>query len=350
MNRQRFLLPALLALTVARMLCLPLHPLSDVEQHVVECSKREGLWQPGTGPVLPLLVKAGTAIFGANALGVRCFAPLLMLAASWLLWRVARGMFDATTASWAVVILQVTPAVNLAAVTMTHTTLGIVSSAGLLAALRYALHRDLRHHLQWWILGTAMVLAILIDWRLGMLAVSSIGAMAITSRGRRALLKWPVLPVLMLCVGTAVVFLLMWNAKRGWPVFAPIPGTEPSTLLRTGIHVSLAISPLLLLGYLWAVVESLRRRPMEYTVAVLSAFVLPLIVVDGFSWWSLPWPSCGLGAWLPPAATLLAHQTMSYGKVPPRLIFWVRGMMLLLAAGQSCVVVLRLISGNAGLP
>ena len=46
MNRQRFLLPALLALTVARLLFLPLYELSSLEQHVVQCTQRESFWQP----------------------------------------------------------------------------------------------------------------------------------------------------------------------------------------------------------------------------------------------------------------------------------------------------------------
>lgn len=346
MNRQRFLLPALLALTAARFLCLALHPLSEVERHVVECSQHEGLWQQALGPVLPLLVKLGTSIFGVNSFGVRCLAPLLMLAASWLLWKVARGVFDSTTASWTLVIFQVTPAVNLAAVTMTQTTLGIVSSAALLAALRHALHRDRRHHLQWWLLGASLALAILVDWRLGMLAVSCAAGMALTQRGRRALLKWPVLPVLVLCVGAVVTLLLVWNSKHGWPVFAPLPGTVPRSLWEITRHVLLAVSPLLLVGYAWSLVESLRHRPMEYAVAFLTAFVWPLILVDAFCWPALPWPLCGLGAWIPPAAMLLAHHAMNHGMATPRLVIWARWLMLLAAAGQSCVMVQRLVSGG----
>jgi hypothetical protein len=63
MNRQRFLLPALLALTLARLLFLPLHELSEVERHVLNSSQAEGIWQPSMGPVLPFLVKLSTAVF-----------------------------------------------------------------------------------------------------------------------------------------------------------------------------------------------------------------------------------------------------------------------------------------------
>jgi hypothetical protein len=342
MNRQRFLLPALLTLTLARLLVLPLPELSEVEMHAVKCSAQEGCWKPAMGPVLPLLVKAGTGLFGVNGFGVRFFAPLLMLGVSWLLWELARGMFDAITASWAVVIFQVTPAVNLAATTMTLTTLGIVSSVGLLAALRHALHREHKFHLQWWILGGALVLAMLIDWRLYMLAVSCVAGMALTQRGRRAMMKWPVLPVLGLCVGVSITFFLAWNSEHGWPAFAPFPGAPPPTLWQLTLHVLVAVSPLLLAAYGWSLVESVLRRPMEYAVGFLYAFAWPLVSLDVLSWMVLPWPQCGLGAWIAPSAILLAHLSMSWGRAPMHRVIWARRVILLAAALQSCWVVHRL--------
>jgi hypothetical protein len=350
MNRQRFLLPALLALTLARLLLLPLHELTEVEVHAVKCSQQEGLWKVAMGPFLPALVKASTALFGMNEFGVRFFAPLLMLGASWLLWELARGMFDATTASWAVVIFQVTPAVNVAAATMTLTTLGIVASVGLLAALRHALHREHRLHLQWWILGGALVLAMLADWRLYMLAVSCVAGMVLTQRGRRALMKWPVLPVLGFCVGVSVTFFLAWNSEHGWPAFAPFPGVPPLTLGELTLHVLLAASPLLFAAYGWSLVESVLRRPMEYAVGFLYAFAWPLVSLDVLTWMLLPWPQCGLGAWVAPTAILLAHLSMSWGKAPMRVLIWARRLVLLAAAVQSCWVLHRLISGGMADP
>ena len=338
MNRQRFLLPAILMLTVARLLFLPLFDLSGVERHVVHCSQHEGVWQPSMGPVLPLLVKLSTSIFGIHPLGVRLFAPLLMLGAGWLLWDLTRGMFDATTASWALVIFHLTPAVNVASVTMTHTTLGIVSSVVLLAALRHALHREHKWRLQWWMLGGALVLAILVDWRLVMLAVSCVAGMALTQRGRRALMKWPVLPVLGSCVGIVITVFLAWNSEHGWPAFAPLPGASPPSFGQLALHVLLAVSPLLLIGYGWSLIESVMRRPMEYVVAFLYAFTWPLVSLDVLSWMVLPWPLCGLGAWIAPTAVLLAHQAMNYDKASTRIVIWIRWLALAAAAIQSCLM------------
>jgi hypothetical protein len=345
MNRQRFLLPALLTLTVARLLILPLHPLSEVEQHVVDCSQREGLWQPAVGPALPFLVKLSTGIFGVNSFGVRFFAPLLILGASWMLWRMARGMFDPTTASWSLVIFHLTPAVNIASVTMTHTTLGLVSSVALLLCLRHALHHGYRWHLQWWLLSGGMVFAVFVDWRLFMLAVSCIAGMALTQRGRRAMKKWPVLPVLSVPFGLAITFFLAWNSEHGWPAFAPFPGIAPPSLWQLTLHVLLAMSPLLLGGYGWALVESVLRRPMEYTVAFLYAFAWPLVSLDVLSWMVLPWPHCGFGSWIAPAAILLAHLTLTWQKASTRVMIVTRWLALLLAGIQSAWVLHRMMTG-----
>jgi hypothetical protein len=126
MNRQRFLLPALLLLTVVRLGLLPLRELAPMESYAALCSERAAIWHAMLGPVLPWLVKLTTTIFGINEFGVRFASPLLMLGASWLLWRLARGLFDANVASWSVVLFNVLPIVNLASVTMTPMTLAKV--------------------------------------------------------------------------------------------------------------------------------------------------------------------------------------------------------------------------------
>ncbi len=345
MNRQRFLLQALLLLTLATLLLLPLHGLSEVERYALQCADREGVWQPAMGPVLPLLIKASTVVFGEGAFGVRFLAPFLILGASWLLWESTRGMFDATTAAWAVVVFQATPAVNAAAVTMTLTTVGVANSAILLITLRQALHRESRWHLQWWTLGGALVLSVLVDWRLFMLSVSCVAGLVLTQRGRRALLKWPVLPVLGACMGLAVTVLLAWNSEHGWPAFAAQPSLVPQSFGQLALHVLAGVSPLLLLGYGWSLIESVTRRPMEYPVAFLYAFTWPLVSLDILSWMVLPWPQCGFGAWIAPTAALVAHLSMNYGGAPRRTIMWARWATLLTAMIQSVVMMHRGLDG-----
>ncbi len=337
MHRQRFLLPALVVLTVARYLLLPLTALSEFEQGLLRLAPQETAWSEGLSPLLFAMVKAGTGLLGGNAFGVRCFAPLLIFAASWLLWEVARGLFDNTTAAWALVIFQMTPAVNVAAVTMTLSTTGIAASAGILAALRLALHRNHPFRLQWLLLAAALVLAFLLDWRLLMLAVSAGASLAITARGRRALMRWPVLPALAGGLGIAVTIFVAWNSEHAWTALSPLPQGEPLPFWKKMLlHLPLAFSPLLLLALGWALVESALRRPLSYPVAFLYAFTWALVTLDILCWTGLPWPHCGTGAWLAPSAILLAHQALQSERAPLKKLLWLRASVILLAAVQTC--------------
>ncbi|MFZ4766381.1 MAG: glycosyltransferase family 39 protein [Roseimicrobium sp.] len=335
MNRQRFLLPALLALTLARFLFLPLHDLSETESHALLCAQEGGMWHHGLGPVLPSVVKCGVVFCGATPLGVRFLAPLLVFAASWLLWELARGMFEETTASWAVVIFNLTPLVNVAAVTMTLTTLGLVAAVAVLAALRYALHHERAWWLQWWLLGGGLAVSFLVDMRLVTLAASVVAAMALTLRGRKALMRWPVLPVLSICLGVVFTAWLAWNSERQWEALAPLPPVQSPDFLRFIVHGLLAGSPLLLAAYAWSFTESVLRQPMAYAVAFLYAFLWPVLTLDIMAWGTMPWPHCGCGAWVGPAALLLAHQGLVYARVRPRVQIGLRWLTLALAGGQS---------------
>ncbi len=335
MNRQRFLLPALLVLTLARFLLLPLHELSELENYVRACGDSPDLWHTGLGPLLPLLVKLSTLIFGDGAFAVRLWAPLLILGASWLFWELGNGLFDANKSSWALVVFHITPAVNLASVTITPLTMGIVSSVAVLAALRLALHRQSKHHFYWWMLGLTLVYAFMADWRLLALSVSAAGSLALTSRGRRAATKWPVLPLLCGCMGLAVTLFFAWNSEHGWPAWQPVGGILPSGLLPMLLQALLAYGPILLAAFIWAIARAASHRPRSYEEGFLYAFIWPAFLLDILAWRGSPWPQAGLGAWLPPACLLLAHLAMSEQALPPRWSLLTRALVLFCAAVQS---------------
>ncbi len=337
MKRQRYLPLALGVLTLARLALLPLSELSPVEAHAALCSQQLDLWHPMTGPLLPLLMRLSSAVFGFNEFGVRFFAPLLMLGTGWLVWKMAHGLFDVTTATWAIVIFQVTPVVNVAAVTFTNTTLAIAESAALLVLLRLALHRPLRSHLHWWAVAGMAFLAFITDWRLIVFGLAGIGCLALTRRGRTALLKWPVLPILCGTLVFALVLFLVWNSKHGWIAFH-FPGSGLSMFHGVWRHGLLAygLPMVVLLG--WAVVVITLQRPLSYAPAFLLAFAWPLISLDFISLHNTPWPQVGFAAWFPPAVMLAAARLMQTERMTMRTKVWIRSTVVLAASFQSCIV------------
>lgn len=334
MNRQRFLPHALIVLTVARFLMLTSSELSPTEAHAALCSEKLEWWHPLTGPLLPLLMRPGILIFGMSEIGVRCLAPLFMLVAGWLVWRVASGLFDGPVAGWAALFFQVIPVVNLASVTFTNTTLGIFFSALLLALLRHALHHSHPYHLHWWAVAVASAFAFFVDWRLVALSLGGAASLALTRRGRHAMLKWPVLPILTGTFALTLTLFLAWNSEHQWSAFHSYPDTSQTYISTLLWRLLLAFGPLLPL-FAWALVETAMKRPLTYVPAFLYAFTWPLLALDMMAFHTLDWPQAGFGAWLPPVVMLAALHVLHSEHVSPRTGVWLRSLVIGITALQS---------------
>lgn len=337
MKRQRYLTAALGVLTLARLALLPLSELSPVEAHAAQCSQNLEPWHPMTGPLLPLLMRLSSAVFGMNEFGIRFFAPFLMLIAGWLVWKMAHGLFDVTTATWATVLFQVAPVVNVAAVTFTNTTLAIAESAALLALLRLALHRPLPYFLHWWAVAGMAFLGFITDWRLVIFSLAGTGCLMLTRRGRTALLKWPVLPILGGTLAFAFALFFLWNSGHGWIAFH-FPDAELSMFQGVWHDGLLAYSPTMILLLGWAVVDVTLQRPLSYAPAFLMAFAWPLISLDFISLHSTPWPQAGFAAWLPPAVMLAAARLMQTERITMQTKVWIRSVVIIAATVQTCII------------
>ncbi len=340
MNRQRFLPLALGLITLTRFWLLPTRELSPVEAHAALCADMPGWWHPLTGPVLPLWMKVSTTLFGMNEFGVRFFAPLLMLGAGWLVWKISRGLFDATTAAWAAVLFQVTPAVNLAAIHFTNTTLAIAGSTALLAVLRLALHRTHRFHLHWWAVSGVSALMFFTDWRLGLaMGLSSAASLTLTRRGRSALMKWPVLPILSMCFVLGITVFLAWNSEHHWGAFMFYPDKSANGFMAVIHGLFFGVGLLLLPVFIWTIIETAVQRPLSYATAYLYAFAWPLLTLDIIVRHTLDWPQIGLAGWTPPLVMLTAHLMMQTERLAPRIKVLARSVLMLATAAQSCLIV-----------
>ena len=108
-QHHRPLFIALLVLTLARWVLAGVLELSPDEAYYHLWTKNMDWSFYSKGPGVASAIWLGTHLFGDNAFGIRFWSPLLGLGTSLLLYRLARGLFDGTTAAWSVVLLNLPP-------------------------------------------------------------------------------------------------------------------------------------------------------------------------------------------------------------------------------------------------
>lgn len=339
MQRQRFLFLGLGLLTLWRWALLPTVELAP-EEAFAALRAQHGWWGALEGGVLlPLLVKAGTAVFGVNEFGVRFFAPLLALGASLAVWRFARGLFDPMVAGWAVVVLNVLPAFNVAALTLTPGTLLFFFTAMALLSLRWALLHAHPLHWGWWAAGVC-VAGTALAAPPGLSLIAGITCGLAWPRRLRHHLRFPGFWIITAFWSAAVTVWVLAQARNGWPVlessaWQPFWAFAPNLLRWIVLG-----SPLLLMVL---IVLSLRLLPQLVMVGMRAlplAALIPMALLDLLYGPWCQWPDTGGAAWLVPAAIVLAHQAAVFGALPSEQKISLRTTAIVLAGLQS-VLILR---------
>jgi 4-amino-4-deoxy-L-arabinose transferase-like glycosyltransferase len=124
------------------------------------------------GPLVPLLIRIGTAFFGDTELGVRWLAAVICCCSGFILFYLARHWFDARAAFWTVVLFIVLPIYAWKFSFMTEA----AASTGLMALAMFAFSLAIENGRgRWWLLGgTACGLGLLVElgngwWIIGLL-------------------------------------------------------------------------------------------------------------------------------------------------------------------------------------
>ena len=349
MHQQRFLFPALILLTVWRFTLLPVSELGPREALAVVAAAQPAITFVEMGPVLPLLVRAGMAVFGHNEFGVRFFAPLLALAMSLGLWRLARGLFDQTVAAWALVMVNVLPVFNLAAITLAPGTVGMALAVFAALALRIALHRPSRWHPAWWACALCVALAVWTDARQSLLILCVIAALVIHRRRRHHLLR-PGFAIVHLLWLLAVGIWLVWEWNRGWPSFAAWEGFRAWRPAEALWRWVLWVSPVALVLLIVALRDLARPAVMKPHHALVLGFALPLLSADfllGARHW---WPAEGFAAWPLFGILALARFSQRESAMEPERKVSIRTLTLILAAAQSLVLLQSDMLRSLGIP
>jgi hypothetical protein len=341
MQRQRFLFAALGLLTLWRWALLPTLELSPDEALAVFRAKHGqigGFLE--MGPLVPLFAKLGMLIGGAGEFGVRFFAPLLALAASLAVWRLMRGMFDAQIAGWAVVIVNVLPAFNLAAVTLTPSTLMFALLPTLALCLRIALLHAHPLHWAWWAAAACVVCTVLAQPpALGTL-LAVVLAFALPERLRHHLHA----SGFMVVVAGWVLTLIYWLTSQdglGWPEWRLIPNLFRWIVLA---------SPLLLMLFVMTARMAFERATLMSQRSLPLAMLLPLAAIDLLYGPHDRWPDMGGAVWMLFAAMLLAHRGTVLGGVASEEKISLRTIAVVLAALQSAFLLQTDLPRTLGLP
>ena len=255
-----------------------------------------------------------------SAFALRLMAVSLFTLSAWLLFRLARTLFDDRAAWYAVAILCIAPVFHLgglaAAPDAPLAPLWIWWLAGAWAVWRNGATTWPRT-LAWaavlgLLLGEAFLakysalalipVALVVAWRLG---------------GAR---RWAAIAVGAACASAAALPVIVWNARHGWAsvmhrLVWSQDGAGPS-FRNLGALVGgqlLYLSPLVAIGLAWAVVRAWRERTDPAVRFSLVASLLPFAVLAPVCLWSRAaephWPLPAYFALLPLAGRLAAGAT-----------------------------------------
>src|SRR5947199_2048826 len=276
----------IIALTAIRLSMLSTSDLEFDEAHYWMWSGRLAPAYFSKGPAIAFVIRASTAVFGANEFGVRFFSPILAAETSVLLFYFARRLFNATTASWAVVALNVTPIFNIGAFLMTIDALSVFFWLAAMFTFWLALEKSPRFSWYWPLTGLLIGFGFLSKYTNAFELVSILLVLALAPRLRQEFAR-PGLYSLFVIFALCTVPPIIWNAQHAWITLAHLQsrggvehgfGFHPGEVIKfLGEHF-LAYSPFLFLALALGVIGSWRRVNQQFKVLLLMWLWLPVFV------------------------------------------------------------------------
>lgn len=276
---------ALVGLTALRLAMAATVPLSPDEAYYFVWSRALAAGYLDHPPMVALWIRAGTALAGPGALGIRLLAPLAAALGSVLLWQAAERLFPARRAGlWAAALLNATLIMGVGATTLTPDTPLLFFWVCTLWALARVVTGG---RPMWWLLvGLFTGLALDSKYTAAFLPIGI--ALWLLVAGRPWLARpWAWLGAL---VGLGTVApVLWWNATHGWASFTKQGGRIDNfqwhraaqyLLELIGGQLGLA-TPLVLALCAAGIVAAVRRgwRGRDPAWALLAALSLPPVLV-----------------------------------------------------------------------
>src|SRR5438128_6339843 len=205
----------IVALTAIRLSMLATTDLEFDEAHYWMWSERLAPAYFSKGPAIAFVIRASTAVFGANEFGVRLFSPLLAAGTSLLLFYFARRLFNATAGLWAVIALNVTPIFNIGAFLMTIDALSVFFWLAVMFTLWLALEKSPQFSWYWPLTGLLIGLGFLSKYTNAFELVSALFVLALAPRLRQEF-KRSGLYLLLVIFALCTIPPIVWNAQHAW--------------------------------------------------------------------------------------------------------------------------------------
>jgi 4-amino-4-deoxy-L-arabinose transferase-like glycosyltransferase len=288
-------------------------------------AKHPALSYRDKGPLVAWIIWLGTKMFGDTVFGIRFFAVLISSATGWLIFVLARRLYDARTALWCLLMALFIPEMAVGSIIMTIDTPSVFCWA--LAALLFwdGLHNDKIS--TWFWLGLAVGFGFLAKFTNGVQLIC-IGFFLLWSKEHRHLL------ISRRTIAMSAAFLLaaspifIWNVQTGWVHLIALHSRSGVT---DTFHVSLApfsrfvgeqfgaISPFFMAGIVIAAIALLFKRREDLRVRFLLSQYLPLYAL--FSFFALNNP--GQPNWTVPAlVTGIIFTVVFWREVTARSTVW----------------------------
>jgi 4-amino-4-deoxy-L-arabinose transferase-like glycosyltransferase len=289
LSAKRQLLLFLLILTGLRLFLGSRMEVLPDEAYYYQWSQRLDWAYYSKGPGVAAAIRAGTALFGPSELGVRFLSPWLALGSSVLIFGLARRLYGQSVATWAVLMMNLTPIFNVGGLVMTIDALSIFFWAAALWAVWMALERSPKFSGYWPLAGALIGLGFLAKYTNAMELLSIVLVLTLTPKFRREFARpgfWVMLGVFAL----AMIPPLVWNAHHDWITVEHLRarggldskfGFHPEELLAfIGMHFGV-YSPLIFAGMLGGLWWGWREAKTDFRAKYLLLFALPLLVMYG---------------------------------------------------------------------
>ena len=251
-------------------------------------AKHPALSYRDKGPLVAWIIWLGTEIFGNNVFGIRFFAVLLSSATGWLIFLLARRLYDERIALWCLLMALVIPEMAVGSIIMTIDTPSVFCWALAVLLFWEGLHNDKIS--TWFWLGLAVGAGFLAKFTNGVQLIC-IGLFLLCSKEHRRLLISRQTIAMSVAFLLAASPILIWNMQTGW---VHLKALHSRSGVTNTFHVSLTpfsrfigeqfgvISPFFMIGIVVAVIALLLKRREDLRVRFLLCQYLPVYALFGF--------------------------------------------------------------------